>query len=200
MVKYTIVLDVVGLEYDHLDSGLVPNISKIANTGESAKMEPVFPAVTCTVQASILSGKYPNQHGIISNGFYDRNNYTISFWEQSNALVQTDRIWDIIERNDSSSSPSIKTAVLFWQNTMYAKSDIVITPRPLHMDNGMVMWCYSKPVGYYEEIKQKLGEFNLASYWGPFASPKSSEWIVQAARIYIREKTSQFDAYIYTTS
>ena len=100
MVKYTIVLDVVGLEYDHLDSGLVPNISKIANTGESAKMEPVFPAVTCTVQASILSGKYPNQHGIISNGFYDRNNYTISFWEQSNALVQTDRIWDIIERND----------------------------------------------------------------------------------------------------
>ena len=48
MVKYTIVLDVVGLEYDHLDSGLVPNISKIANTGESAKMEPVFPAVTCT--------------------------------------------------------------------------------------------------------------------------------------------------------
>jgi predicted AlkP superfamily pyrophosphatase or phosphodiesterase len=188
MVKYTIVLDVVGLEYDHLDSGLVPNISKIANTGESAKMEPVFPAVTCTVQASILSGKYPNQHGIISNGFYDRNNYTISFWEQSNALVQTDRIWDIIERNNSSSSPSIKTAVLFWQNTMYAKSDIVITPRPLHMDNGMVMWCYSKPVGYYEEIKQKLGEFNLASYWGPFASPKSSEWIVQAAEYTLEKK------------
>lgn len=188
MIKYTIVLDVVGLEYDHLDSGLVPNISKIANTGESAKMEPVFPAVTCTVQASILSGKYPNQHGIISNGFYDRNNYTISFWEQSNALVQTDRIWDIIERNNSSSSPSIKTAVLFWQNTMYAKSDIVVTPRPLHMDNGMVMWCYSKPVGYYEEIKQKLGEFNLASYWGPFASPKSSEWIVQAAEYTLEKK------------
>jgi predicted AlkP superfamily pyrophosphatase or phosphodiesterase len=188
MVKYTIVLDVVGLEYDHLDSGLVPNISKIANTGESAKMEPVFPAVTCTVQASILSGKYPNQHGIISNGFYDRNNYTISFWEQSNDLVQTDRIWYIIEPNNSSSSSSIKTAVLFWQNTMYAKSDIVITPRPLHMDNGMVMWCYSKPVGYYEEIKQKLGEFNLASYWGPFASPKSSEWIVQAAEYTLEKK------------
>jgi Type I phosphodiesterase / nucleotide pyrophosphatase len=47
---------------DHLRSGLTPNISRIANEGESAKMEPVFPAVTCTVQASILSGKYPNQH------------------------------------------------------------------------------------------------------------------------------------------
>ena len=188
MVKYTIVLDIVGLEYDHLESGLVPNISKIANMGESAKMEPVFPAVTCTVQASILSGTYPNQHGIISNGLYDRNNYTTSFWEQSNALVQTDRIWDIIKRNTSSSSSSIKTAVLFWQNTMYARSDIVMTPRPLHMDNGMVMWCYSKPVGYYEEIKQKLGEFNLASYWGPFASPKSSEWIVGAAEYTLEKK------------
>ena len=56
------------------------------------------------------------------------------------------------------------------------------------MDNGMVMWCYSKPVGYYEEIKQKLGEFNLASYWGPFASPKSSEWIVQAPEYTLEKK------------
>ena len=188
MVKYTIVLDIVGLEYDHLKSGLVPNISKIANMGESAKMEPVFPAVTCTVQASMLSGTYPNQHGIISNGLYDRNNYTTSFWEQSNALVQTDRIWDIIKRNTSSSSSSFKTAVLFWQNTMYAKSDIVMTPRPLHTDKGMEMWCYSKPVGYYEEIKHKLGEFNLASYWGPFASPKSSEWIIEAAEYTLEKK------------
>jgi predicted AlkP superfamily pyrophosphatase or phosphodiesterase len=71
---------------------------------------------------------------------------------------------------------------------MYARSDIVMTPRPLHMDNGMVMWCYSKPVGYYEEIKQKLGEFNLASYWGPFASAKSSEWIVEATEYTLETK------------
>src|SRR5919202_774972 len=111
MVKYTIVLNIVGLEYDHLYSGLIQNISKIANVGERSKMEPVFPAVTCTVQASILSGTYPNQHGIISNGYYDRNNYTTTFWEQSNALVQKDRIWDIIKRNTSASLSSIKTAV-----------------------------------------------------------------------------------------
>jgi predicted AlkP superfamily pyrophosphatase or phosphodiesterase len=43
------------------------------------------------------------------------------------------------------------------------------------------MWCYSKPVGYYEELKEKFGEFNLASYWGPLASSKSSDWIANAA-------------------
>ena len=51
MAKNVIVLDIVGLEYDHLNSGLLPNISQIANEGECAKMEPVFPSVTCTVQA-----------------------------------------------------------------------------------------------------------------------------------------------------
>jgi len=197
MKKYYIIIDIVGLELDHMRSGITPNISKIANEGESAKMEPVFPAVTCTVQASILSGTYPNQHGIIGNGYYDRTNHNISFWEQSSDLVQTPRIWDILQKNKTKnnycynnnvSSSAFKTAVLFWQNTMYSKADVVVTPRPLHLDNGIVMWCYSKPVGYYDQqLKGKFGEFNLATYWGPFASYKSSEWITQAT-IYTLEK------------
>ena len=178
MVRHVIILDIVGLESSHLDSNVIPNIANIANEGVSYKMEPVFPAVTCTVQASLLSGQYPNQHGIISNGLYDKANYAVSFWEQSSSLVQAERIWDIAKRQKTS---SIKTAVLFGQNTMYCKSDIVITPRPLHMEDGMIMWCYSKPLGYYEKLKQKYGEFNLATYWGPLASYKSSNWIVQAA-------------------
>ncbi|HKI07008.1 MAG TPA: alkaline phosphatase family protein, partial [Nitrososphaeraceae archaeon] len=62
-MNYSILLDVVGLEQTHLDSGLVPNIAKITENGEAAKLEPTFPAVTSTVQASILSGKYPREHG-----------------------------------------------------------------------------------------------------------------------------------------
>ncbi len=178
MVRHIIILDIVGLESNHLNSNLIPNIAGLANEGVTFKMEPVFPAVTCTVQASLLSGHYPNQHGIISNGLYDKANYAVSFWEQSNSLIQAERIWDIAKRQNNS---SFKTAVLFGQNTMYSKSDIVITPRPLHMEDGIVMWCYSKPVGYYETLKRKYGEFNLATYWGPLASYKSSNWIIQAA-------------------
>ena len=175
-MNYSILLDVVGLEQKHLDSGLAPNIAKIAENGEGAKLEPTFPAVTSTVQASILSGKYPREHGIIANGFYDRSTYSVSFWEQSSSLVQAQRLWDTIKQRNSK-----KTAVLFWQNTMYANSDIVVTPRPIHLDDKMVMWCYSKPPGYYEKLKEKFGDFNLASYWGPLASFKSSEWIANAA-------------------
>jgi predicted AlkP superfamily pyrophosphatase or phosphodiesterase len=82
--------------------------------------------------------------------------------------------------------------VLFWQNTMYANSDIVVTPRPIHLDDKMIMWCYSKPVGYYEKLKEKLGEFNLASYWGPFASSKSSEWIANAAEYTLDNERPNF--------
>ena len=99
MIKYYIVIDIVGLEFDHLQSDIIPNISRIASEGECAKMEPVFPAVTCPVQASLLSGTYPSEHGIISNGLYDRTNHNISFWEQSSNLVKTDRVWDVAEKN-----------------------------------------------------------------------------------------------------
>jgi predicted AlkP superfamily pyrophosphatase or phosphodiesterase len=186
VVRHIVVLDIVGLELDHIESDLLPNIKDIAAQGEATKMEPVFPALTCPVQSSILSGKYPNQHGIIANGLYDKSNYFVSFWEQSSALVQTDRVWDIIKKKKnkpSSSFSNLKTAVLFWQNTMYARSDIIVTPRPLHFQDGMQMWCYSKPIGFYDnQLKQKLGEFNLSNYWGPFASSKSSEWIANATK------------------
>lgn len=197
--KHVIVIDVIGLEYEHLSSGLVPNIASLAENGESAKMEPVFPSVTCTVQASILSGRYPSEHGIIANGLYDRGSHSVSFWEQASSLVQADRVWDTIKRKKKplGSTPDVKTAVLFFQNTMFANSDAIVTPRPLHMGDGsMIQWCYSKPVGFYEEMRGVLGEFNLATYWGPLASPKSSEWIGQAAE-YTLEKMRPNMMFVY---
>jgi predicted AlkP superfamily pyrophosphatase or phosphodiesterase len=188
--KHTIVLDVVGLELEHLTSGLLPNIAKLVEGGETAKLEPVFPAVTCTVQASILTGKYPRDHGIVANGIYDRDTYNVSFWEQPSSLVGSERAWDIAKRKGA------RTAVLFWQNTMYANSDIVVTPRPIHLDDKMVMWCYSKPVGFYEELAAKIGEFDLSSYWGPLASAKSSEWIASAAE-YTLEKEKPNMVFVY---
>jgi predicted AlkP superfamily pyrophosphatase or phosphodiesterase len=126
-------------------------------------------------------GTYPSEHGIISNGLYDGTCDNISFWEQSSNLVKTDRVWDVAEKNSS------KRAETF-SSVMYCKANIVVTPRPLHFDNGTVMCWYSKPVGYYDQqLKSKLGEFNLATYWGPFASHKSSEWITLATAYTLEE-------------
>jgi predicted AlkP superfamily pyrophosphatase or phosphodiesterase len=188
MAKYVIVIDVVGLQKRHISETTTPNIYKIAQDGETRNLDTVFPAVTCTVQSSLLSGTYPDVHGIISNGLFDKQNYEVSFWEQSSNLVQADRIWDILKMDGSTN----KTAVLFWQNTMYSNADTVITPRPLHMDEGMIMWCYSKPPGFYEKITEKIGKFDLTSYWGPFTSSKSSEWIMQATELVFESERPKF--------
>ena len=188
MVKRIIVIDIVGLESKHISEQTTPNIFKISQTGETRELQTVFPAVTCTVQSSLLSGSYPDVHGIISNGLYDRQHYSVSFWEQSSNLVQADRIWDIIKMNQNDS----KTAVLFWQNTMYSNSDFVLTPRPLHMEDKMIMWCYSKPLGFYEKLSDKIGKFDLTWYWGPLVSKRSSEWIEMATEYVLENEKPNF--------
>ncbi|MBI4712705.1 MAG: alkaline phosphatase family protein [Planctomycetes bacterium] len=176
--KISIVLNIVGLSPKLLEkTSLLPNITALKKEGTYRKMTPTFPAVTCSVQASLLTGKPPADHGIVGNGWFDRAGMQTQFWAQENALVRGPRIWDIMkERN-----PVSKIAVLFWQNSKYINADIVITPAPMHTDKGMFEWCYSKPTGYYEQVTQKLGTFSLKDYWGPLVSVKSSQWIAQAA-------------------
>jgi predicted AlkP superfamily pyrophosphatase or phosphodiesterase len=179
--KHLVVFNVVGLESSNIFADNLPNIQQVAERGAYRPVTPVFPAVTSTVQASLLTGKYPNEHGIISNGTYNRSNFSVSYWDQDSSLVQAPRIWDFL---GNGKSDDVRSAVLFWQNTLHAKSDVVVTPKPIHLENGMIMWCYSRPPNFYEDIlKPKLGEFQLASYWGPLASYKSTEWIAGATEI-----------------
>lgn len=182
-MKKLIVINVVGLTKNLFDNTLLPNISKIFTSGFYSPMIPSFPAVTCSVQSSITSGYYPAEHGIISNGIYDRDTKQVSFWEQYDSLVQKPRIWDILKEIN----PKLKTAVFFWQNSLYANSDFIITPKPIHLEDKTIMWCYSKPVNYYEEIVQHIGEFDLKWYWGPFVSIKSSQWIIDASMYTIKK-------------
>ena len=186
-MKKLLVLDIPGLSKRQLDQIKPPNILKIFEKGFQTVIKPSFPAVTCSVQASITSGCYPSEHGIISNGFFDVNLKQVFFWEQPAGLVAKPRIWDLLKK----SNPSLKTAVLFWQNSLFINSDIVISPKPIHLESGLVMWCYSKPVNFYENLKEQLGHFDLSWYWGPFVSIQSSIWIIEAAKYTI--KTQQPD-------
>jgi predicted AlkP superfamily pyrophosphatase or phosphodiesterase len=177
MSKPVIILNVVGLSPRHFEQpALIPNLAKL----KCRPMRPTFPAVTCSMQATLLTGKPPSEHGIIANGYFDRETFEVKFWEQPATLVQAPRLWDMFPRK--------KTAVLFWQNSMFINADIVVTPRPLHLDSGMVQWCYSKPAGYFEKLKAEIGDFKLHHYWGPVAGLGSSRWIADAAKYTYRHE------------
>ena len=70
-MKKIIVLDIPGLIRSNIDKIKTKNISKIIENNNSVLI-PTFPAVTCSVQSSILTGTYPSEHGIIANGYYDK--------------------------------------------------------------------------------------------------------------------------------
>ncbi|MEN6620570.1 MAG: nucleotide pyrophosphatase/phosphodiesterase family protein [Smithella sp.] len=177
MNKSMVLLDVAGLDLQHVKMSCMPNLATLLNNGNLFKMLPIFPPVTLPVQASITTGLFPRDHGIVANGFFFPERLQVSFWEQSAMLVQGSRIWDRLK----SKNPDFRSAALFFQNTMFAGCDAVITSMPLHIDSQLIPWCYSKPAGLYEDITGRLGPFNLQYYWGPLASIESSRWIAKAA-------------------
>jgi len=136
----------------------------------------VFPAVTCTVQASFRTASLPGAHGMIANGLYHRSLRKVLFWEQSSALVAGPRIWQDFRRAGG------KVAMLFWQQSMGEDVDILLTPAPIHKHHGgLVQDCYGKPDGLYADLCRRLGgAFKLHQYWGPAASAKAGDWIAAA--------------------
>ena len=161
----------------------------LADFAHRGTLEPVLPAVTCTMQATLTTGKIPADHGIVCNGLYTHDNPAlhglldddsfpefrrqISFWEQSNQLLQAPRFW---------AGKPLRTAMLFWQQSMPDAADIVLTPKPEHTPDGKtVSSCFSRPRDLYSRLAAKLGPFPLHHYWGPMASLPSSQWIINAA-------------------
>jgi predicted AlkP superfamily pyrophosphatase or phosphodiesterase len=54
---------------------LAPRLSALAKSGWVTPLREVVPAVTCTAQASILTGTAPDRHGVVGNGWLYRDTY-----------------------------------------------------------------------------------------------------------------------------
>lgn len=184
MMKRVAVLNVVGLTKG-LIGKFTPRIKAFAEGGQLSSFKPSFPAVTCTAQSSYLTGLAVMDHGIVANGWYDREAAEVKFWKQSNHLVKGEKIWERLRRMN----PDFTCAKLFWWYNMYSSADWTITPRPAYPANGRKVFdVYSQPMGMKEEIKDELGDFPFPSFWGPNAGIASSQWIADSARWVEREK------------
>ena len=182
-MQRTAVLNVVGLT-PRLIGNATPNIRAFLERNRLATIEPVLPAVTCTVQSTYLTGRAPRDHGIVANGWYDREYDEHRFWKQSNRLVQGEKLWETLRRSD----PEFTCAKLFWWYNMYSTADYAITPRPLYPADGRKVFdVHTQPMGMRERIKKDLGPFPFPSFWGPGADIKSTLWIAQSAK-WVEEK------------
>jgi predicted AlkP superfamily pyrophosphatase or phosphodiesterase len=180
------VLNVVGLTGRLLDSGRLPRLARFAKERRARRIQPAFPAVTCPAQAAYLTGRPPREHGIVGNGWYDRELAEHLFWKQSNLLMRGPKLWHALR----AARPEATVAQLFWWFNMHAEVDWSITPRPLYPADGRKVFdIHTQPMGLREELKADLGEFPFPQFWGPGAGRGSSDWIAASAR-WIEKKFS----------
>ena len=182
-MKRLAVINVVGLT-EALVGEHTPRIAEFCRRGALAHIAPAFPAVTCTAQSNYLTGKLPAQHGVVGNGWFNREPAEIQFWKQSNHIVHGEKIWDELRAR----LPDFTCAKLFWWFNMYSGVDFSITPRPMYPADGRKFFdVYAWPYSIREEIKKDLGEFPFFSFWGPAAGVDSPQGKADAASRWIAE-------------
>jgi predicted AlkP superfamily pyrophosphatase or phosphodiesterase len=172
-----LVLNVVGLTPE-LIGPHTPNIARLAQAGGMRALKTITPAVTCSVQATFLTGTLPSGHGAVGNGWLFRDLYEIWLWRQSNRLLSGERVWEAGKaRNER-----FTCANMFWWFAMASTADVAVTPRPIYKADGRkIPDCYTQPGALRDELNARLGPFPLFRFWGPATSILSSEWIADAS-------------------
>ena len=111
---YVLLISFDGFRWDYSERGITPNLDKMKQEGVHAlSLKPSFPTKTFPNHYSIVSGMYPQNHGIIFNSFVNpitKDKYRLG---DSNAVRNSEwylgeAFWQTAERN------GIKTASYFW--------------------------------------------------------------------------------------
>lgn len=176
-MKRTVVINVVGLTRSLIGEQM-PFLKKWVERRNISLVRPIIPAVTCSMQSTYLTGKMPSEHGIVGNGWYFKEEAEVKFWRQSNKLVRSLKIWEVLKAKD----PSFTCANMFWWYNMYSTVDYSVTPRPqYHADGKKMPDIYTEPPALRDELQEKFGMFPLFGFWGPKTSIRSSQWIAKAS-------------------
>lgn len=174
----TLVLLIVGLT-PRLMGAATPKLSAFAARGGLRRLDTVEPAVTCTVQSTLLTGLPPAGHGAVANGWYFRDSAEVLLWRQSNRLVAGEKVWDAGRKRDA----AFTCANMFWWYNMYSTVDFSATPRPMYPADGRKLPDhYAEPPELHDELNALLGPFPLFSFWGPATNISSSQWIARATQ------------------
>ncbi len=109
--QVTILISIDGFRPDYLDRGITPNLSALAASGVVADMRSSFPTKTFPNHWTLVTGKRPDNHGIVGNSMEDiarpGEKFTMAnkdpFWWD-----QAEPIWITAEKQ------SVRTATMFW--------------------------------------------------------------------------------------
>jgi predicted AlkP superfamily pyrophosphatase or phosphodiesterase len=181
-----ILINAVGLTSRLLP--LAPRLGGLAQAGWSRSLREVVPAVTCTAQASILTGKPPRDHGVVANGWLFRDTGEVRFWQQSSALIEAEPLYVTAKRRAAELGRTFRAAKLFWWFNQGADVDWSVTPKPYYAaDGNKAFGIAGTPDELTERLEQEHGAFPFRTFWGPSAGLPCTEWISRAAASVVRD-------------
>ncbi len=99
---------------DYLDRGVTPTLNRLAATGVRATaMQPSFPTLTFPNHYTLVTGLYPDHHGVVDNTMYDPRLGRFSLGNRkavadSRWWNEAEPIWVTADRH------GLKTATMFW--------------------------------------------------------------------------------------
>jgi predicted AlkP superfamily pyrophosphatase or phosphodiesterase len=180
MAQPLVLIDAVGLTSRLLPRA--PRLEALAKAGWVRPLREVVPAVTCTAQATLLTGATAEGHGIVGNGWLWRDTGEVRFWQQSNRLIQAEPLYETARRRAAASGRPFRCAKLFWWFNQGAAVDFGVTPKPYYGANGnKVFGIHGTPPGLTDRLERILGRFPFATFWGPMAGLPCTAWIARCA-------------------
>jgi len=118
-----ILISIDGFAQNYLIQYPTPNLHKLMQKSLTAKaLLPVYPSKTFPNHLSIVTGVYPNKHGIIHNKFYERKLnefYHLGAGKEQPKWLKAKPVWTRAEQHN------IKSAIYFWPESE-AKVDGVL--------------------------------------------------------------------------
>ena len=168
---------------------MAPRLRALAEQGWRKSLGEVIPAVTCTAQASLLTGLPPQGHGVVGNGWFFRDTGEVRFWQQSNALIQAEPLYVTARRQLAERGRSFKVAKLFWWFNQGAAVDLGVTPKPYYASDGnKAFGIAGTPDGLTDRLEAELGTFPFHTFWGPGAGLACTPWIARCAAAILRDE------------
>ncbi|WP_254061701.1 ectonucleotide pyrophosphatase/phosphodiesterase [Granulicella sp. L60] len=112
---YVVLVSLDGFRYNYPQEWGAPNIANLASTGATATegMLPSYPSVTFPNHFTIITGLYPEHHGLVGNTFYDpARNASYSYKDTKTNLDGTwysgTPLWSLAEEQ------GMRAASFFW--------------------------------------------------------------------------------------
>jgi ectonucleotide pyrophosphatase/phosphodiesterase family protein 5 len=112
--RYVVLISFDGFRWDYANRGITPNFDYVKENGVHAiSLKPCFPSKTFPNHYSIVTGMYPENHGIIANSFVDpttKEKYSIGDTSEVRKAkwYRGEAIWETARRQ------GMITASYFW--------------------------------------------------------------------------------------